>query len=128
MPRRLKPAQQLRVDLKEQQRHQGHHGGPAAGGALLPAGPGRGVPVSRLQQRDAEAGRDPVHPGGGQPGNRWAEGGTWREGAGRGWAKAASNQFVTPKAELYDLLEMCTLGKTTASLVPISTAQIKRYH
>lgn len=31
------------------------------------------------------------------------------------------------KAGLYDLLEICTLGKTTASLVPISTAHIKRY-
>lgn len=72
------------MDLQEPQFHPGHHRGPAAGGEVLQIGPGRGVPVPRLQQRDAEAGRGPVHAGGGQFRNRWVEGGTWQEGAGRG--------------------------------------------
>lgn len=77
MPGRFQPAQQLRLDRQEPQRHKGHHRGPAPGGALLQAGPGRGVPVPCLQQRDQEAGRGPVYAGRGQLRDRWVEGGAW---------------------------------------------------
>lgn len=70
MPGRLQPTQQLRLDLQEPQRHR-HHRGPPAGGALLQTGPGRRVPLPRLQQRYTEAERGPVHSGGGQLRNRW---------------------------------------------------------
>lgn len=78
MPGRLQPAQQLPLDHQEPQRHAGRHRGPPAGGALLQAGPGWGVPVPRLQQRDEEAGRGPVHAGRGQLRDRW-------ERVERGW-------------------------------------------
>lgn len=98
MPGRLQPAQQLRVDRQEPQRHPGRHRGPAAGGALLQAGPGRAVPVPRLQQRDEEAGRGPDHAGRGQLRDRWVEGGAWVDfGNPRG--QVHGKQWPLPKAE-----------------------------
>lgn len=98
VPGRFQPGQQLRLDRQEPQRHPGHRRGPAAGGALLQAGPDRGVPVPRLQQRHAEAGRGPVHAGGGQLRDRWAEGGAWAD-FGNPLRQACSKQCQIPKAE-----------------------------
>lgn len=120
MPGRFQPAQQLRLDRQEPQRHAGHHRGPAPGGALLQAGPGRGLPVPCLQQRDEEAGRGPVYAGGGQLRDRWVEGGAWVD-AGSPRRQAHSKQRSRPKAE--EAYELSWQGLDCSTSVGVTTVQ-----
>lgn len=76
--------------------------------------------MPRLQQRDEEAGRGPVHTGRGQLRDRWVEGGAWVD-FGNPLRQAHGKQWLIPKAE--EAYELSRRGLGYNAAVGVATVQ-----